>query len=117
MCIRDRDLPESRVIEVGEGAPSNEPMWFYIAFGARPDAAAGATREPLEHKAGFREITGLTIHGPADRLPSDPARVAHGGGIVSLVRTADHLMEVEFDGAAQGQNVGFQPWLPFVSRW
>jgi hypothetical protein len=110
-------LPESLVIEVGAETPLSEPMWFYLAFGLRPDEAPAGRREPLEHRAGFREITGLRIHCPADQAISDPARAADSTAIVSVVRGVDHLLEIEFDGAAQGLDAEFRPELPLVLRW
>jgi hypothetical protein len=110
-------LPDPPVIEVGESTPLSEPMWFYMAFGARPDAPTHAIREPLEHEAGFCEITALKIHCPAVGPISTPALVACREGIVSMVRGAEHLMEIEFDGAAQGQDIGFSPAMPLKFRW
>lgn len=43
------NLPEFLEIQVADGTPLREPMYFYLSFARRQDQAAKG-REPLDHK-------------------------------------------------------------------
>lgn len=90
-------------------APLSEPMWFHIAPGGRPDALPPECAQPLAHRVPLREITGLTVVQPRC-LPSPalPVAFAEGGA---------HLLEVEFDGGAQGRSHDFRPALPLIFKY
>jgi hypothetical protein len=102
-------LPAPMVIHVAEAVPPSEPYWGYLAFGRRPDDPQRPRHQPMEHAAGFREVTRVRL-----TSPSSAARAVAG---VALELGPEHLMEVTFDGGARGGHADFRPALPLVFRW
>ena len=88
-------LPAPLALLVGEGAGLAEPMWVYIPFGRRPDDPGRARRQPFEHVAGFREVTGVRLTGPGFADPSEVARAVALTGAVALAEGPGHLAETE----------------------
>ncbi|MDC8760520.1 VOC family protein [Janthinobacterium fluminis] len=105
-------LPPGLAVDIA-AAPLSEPMWFFLSFGARPDAAAPTRRQPLLHRAGLREITSLRLTAPAAGAPS-AAAVAAG---IETREGAAHLLEIGFDGEGAGRAHDFRPALPLLLRW
>ena len=111
-------LPEPLCLEVGTNADIfTEPLLFYMAFGRRPEALRQAQPQPLEHAAGVREITRLHLVSPHGGRPSAELRAIVDAGLVSLEAGSRYLLEIGFDGEAQGRVADFQPALPLVFRW
>lgn len=110
-------LPPPLAIHVGHGVPVSEPWWFFLSFGRRPDDSRWPRPQPLDHPAGFQEITGVRLVGPGLGCPSEVARAVAGAWAVTLADSLDHLAEVTFDRGGQGQAVDFRPLLPLVFRW
>jgi hypothetical protein len=110
-------LPAPLVIHVGENTPLSEPMWFYLGFGRRPDDPAWPKRQPLEHAAGFREITQVQITTPGADHASAVAQAVVRTGAVTLISAPEHRMEITFDGGGQNRLKDFRPSLPLVFRW
>lgn len=109
-------LPGSLVIEVGE-SPLYEPMWFYFLYASRPDSADGKKRQPLSHKIGFIELTAAIVSIPSNIELSLPAVIADSLDNFFITLADKHLIELEFDGGAQGKAHDFRPSLPLVFRW
>ncbi len=105
-------LPPGLAVEVAD-APPSEPMWFFLAFGARPDAAPPERRQPMQAPGGLRRITSLRITGPA-RGARSAAAAASG---VELLDGDAHLLEIGFDGGGAGSSHDFRPGLPLLLRW
>jgi hypothetical protein len=101
-------LPDSLCMHIGEGG-IEEPMWVYLSFMRR------AQREQwfVEHPAGIREITGLTLTTPVP-LRSDVSQKIVESGILATRTGAASLLEIEFDGKRRKERVDFRPHLPFV---
>lgn len=110
-------LPPGMQVEIAVDAPLAEPMWFFLAAAARPDAAMGARRQPLDHPLGLGEMTSLTITVPGAQAWSAPALAARDAGLVRLVHGAGHLLEIGFDGGRRAGSHDFRPALPLVLRW
>jgi hypothetical protein len=110
-------LPASLAIHVGAGVPASEPWWFYLAFGRRPDDPGWSPRQPLDHPAGVREVTGVRLAGPGLGAPSGVARAVAAAWPVGLAEAPDHLGEVTFDEGGLGRAVDLRPALPLVLRW
>ncbi|WP_317205894.1 VOC family protein [Janthinobacterium sp.] len=105
-------LPPGLAVDVAS-APPSEPMWFFLAFGSRPDAAPALKRQPLQAAAGLGAISALRIVAPHT---GDSAGVAAMAGI-ALEEGAEHLLEISFDDAASGRSYDFRPRLPLVFKW
>ena len=104
-------LPDPLFMHVGE-AGVEEPMWVYLGFQRR------AQREQnfVNHPAGIREITALTLTTPVP-LRSDASRKIVESGILSVRMGATHLLEIEFDGCRRNQHKDFRPHLPLVFQF
>jgi hypothetical protein len=110
-------LPPALAIHVGQAVPVSEPWWFYLSFARRPDDAGWPRHQPLDHPAGFREITAVRLTGPGLADPSEVARMVVGSWAVTLVEAPESLAEVTFDGGGQGREADFRPSLPLVFLW
>lgn len=90
-------------------APLTEPMCFHLAPGGRPDALPPARAQPLAHRVPLREITAVKVVQPRG-LPSLALPVCFEAG------DAD-LLELTFDGGAQGRSQDFRPALPLIFHY
>jgi hypothetical protein len=110
-------LPADLTVEIGEGAPLSEPMWFFLSFGARPDSAPQERRQPVAHQTGYREVTSVRISLPKCEPLSAPAVCAMKLKNVRIVEGTSHLLDIGFDNETNGYSHDFRPLLPFVFRW
>jgi len=113
-------LPAGMTVGIGSGVPLAEPMWFFLAQGTPPAAAPAGRRQPLDHRAGLVELTGIAITVPGGggpSAPSAPAVAALQSGRVTLDAGDAHLMTLTFDGARAGRHHDFRPALPLVIHY
>jgi hypothetical protein len=106
-------LADGMTIDIGVAGLS-EPMWFYLDKASAPSAAPVARRQPIDHPAGLRDITSVTVTRPAGCLPSSAARAAEATGVIAMRSGPAQLMEICFDHAAQGGHHDFRPTLPLL---
>ena len=104
-------------IDFAAGMAASEPLVFATPFGGRPNAFPEERRQPIVHPKGVVEITGLRITLPRGEPISSVVRALHQAGVVSFETGNDHLAEIEFDHARQGQSADFRPLLPLRFRW
>lgn len=111
-------LPGSLTIHVGANAGVlTEPSLFYLPFAQRSDRYPIAKRPPLQHPAGMREVTSITLNGPfADGLSPAMAAVL-ATGLVQLRRGPEYLVRLGFDGESRSQQADFRPLLPLAFSW
>jgi hypothetical protein len=95
---------------------AEEPLVFALPFGQRPDALPEGKRQPLVHVSGARALTRLVLHQPAEE-GSDTLRAVAATGLVTLRTSPAFLLELELDGARQGQTADLRPACPLVLRW
>jgi Glyoxalase-like domain len=110
-------LPTPIAIHVGREVPLSEPFWFHLGFARRPDGPGWPARQPLEHGAGFGELTGVRLAGPGLGNPSEVGRAVSRLAKVTLGDSPEHLAEVTFDGGGRGRVEDFRPVLPLLFRW
>lgn len=110
-------LPPGTHIDVASSTHAGEPLVFATPFGRRPDSLPERRRQPLEHPRGLDEVTGLCLTLPTDEPISGVVRALYQAGVVSFETGDDHLAEIEFDHASQGQSVDFRPLVPLRFRW
>lgn len=116
-AYRPAYLPPGLAVDIAD-APLAEPMWFFLAFGARPDAAPPERRQPLVHANGWREITALRVTLAPAAARSDGADAARGAGAgIELVDGVAHLLEIGFDHETAGRQHDLRPALPLILRW
>ncbi|MEA3412479.1 MAG: VOC family protein [Pseudomonadota bacterium] len=84
-------LPDALSIEIGDGSPLSEPMWFFLSFGQRPDAYPQDRRQPLSHKVGLREITAVRLSPLSPEDLSLPALAVVRKGCVSPGQVSSFL--------------------------
>lgn len=109
-------LPKEHRIAIGE-APLSEPMWFYISPGVRPDRLPDHDRPPMDHRAGFKEISRLAITIPDHENLSKPAVEAARTGVIEIVPGKEHLLRIGFDGERTGRVTDFRPHLQVIFSW
>jgi hypothetical protein len=110
-------LPPELHIDVATGTAASEPLVFATPYGGRPGVFPEERRQPLVHPKGVVEITGLSITLPRGKPISGVVRTLQRAGVVSFESGNDHLAEIEFDRASQGQSADFRPLLPLRFRW
>lgn len=108
--------PDSLAILIASGSPVEEPLWFYMGFGRRPDRAPVLQRQPVAHAVGFREVTGLRLTSPV-AMWSDAMAAMVREQVISIQRGTEHLLEITFDGGVHGRSRDFRPRLPLIFRW
>jgi len=109
-------LPKHLEVKVAK-SPAEEPMWFYLSFGVRPDSAPEDKRQPIKHKCGFRDITSVKVCSPENTSMSEPATFVNGLHGVEFTKGKEHELTIEFDSGRQGMQKMFSPELPLVFRW
>src|SRR5215471_16231154 len=78
-------LPEPLKLDVAENsAETTEPLLFYMSFGRRSDDYPAEGRQPLEHEAGFKEITGVRITLPGGQSSSNALQAIERIGLASF---------------------------------
>lgn len=109
-------LPDGVHIDVGH-APPQEPMWFFLSFGSRPDRWRDSRKQPLTHDRGFKEITSVSVTVPNLRSRSEAANQASTVDAVRCVERDPPLLTLGFDDETQGRRQDFRPALPLVFEW
>jgi hypothetical protein len=111
-------LPPPLALQIGRNAEyTREPLLYYLPVHRRPDTLPPQERQPLEHAAGVRELTGLRIFGPYPEAPSAAMQAAERTGAVVFRHGSEHLAELGFDGESQGRRADLRPALPLVMCW
>ena len=94
-----------------------EPFLRYLAFARRPDSAAHSRPQPLDHPAGLREVTRVTLAGPWPARPSEALQPLMRSELVGWRASEAPLAELGFDEGTSGKTQDFRPALPLVFRW
>lgn len=92
-----------------------EPMWCYMKSGRAPAEWPPERLQPLDHPAGFREITRVLIGCPDAKEGSVTSAMALNG-VIALQTGAEHLLELQFDGGRRAATLDFRPALPLIFR-
>jgi hypothetical protein len=111
-------FPAPLALHVGVNADCiEEPL--LSCFSVPRETGLGSTRQrqPLDHRAGFRELTALRIFSPHPAGRSSVMLAAEQTGAVSFHEGPEHLAEIGFDGERQGQRADFRPALPLIICW
>ena len=103
-------------LHIADGIGPEEPMWCYLETGRAPKHAPPGRQQPLEHPSGFREMTSVRIVSPSVQETSVTHAMTQTGVIHSKIGP-EYLLELEFDGGRQEQNMDFRPDLPLVFSW
>ncbi len=111
-------LPESLSIQVARNANNpSEPMLCHLPFARRPDRQAADMRQPLEHAAGFSEISRWELTLPSPTESSPELKAAGDAGLVPLRNGPEYLVELGFDGEKKARHADLRPVLPLILRW
>jgi hypothetical protein len=111
-------LPDSCNFLVGTNAAVvTEPMLFHLPFARRRDSDVGRTPQVVEHAAGLREITRITVVRSQAFSLSPAFEAVIRAGLVGVQPGDGHGLEIGFDGELKGQAKDFRPTLPLVFRW
>lgn len=94
-----------------------EPLWFYLAFGSRPDAATDDKKQPLNHPIGFNEITSVHITMLDNPTLVETTSWTNAIKNFSLSQGNEHLLQIDFDHCVQGKSHDFRPILPLIFKW
>ena len=91
-----------------------EPFLCYLESGQRPDRYQDARRQPLQHAAGLREITRVSIVTPDVGRVSPELQAVIDARLVELQRGGKHCLEIGFDGEAERKRTDLRPVLPLI---
>jgi hypothetical protein len=112
---RPKTMPDL-VLQIASGAGLEEPMWCYMeGVRALPEAPL-ERRQPLEHTAGFRDITGVHIV-CAPLAATSVTQAMADKKVITLEADEEPLLQLQFDGGQEGSRKDFRPHLPLVLRW
>lgn len=104
-------LPDGTHFHIGENSNRlNEPLCIVMPCNFPPPPRQPAQRAP------FTTVTSIRIGMPATQ-PSAVLEAINGVGALSLALGEPHLMELEFNAGAAGQERDIRPALPLVIRW
>jgi hypothetical protein len=112
---RPPSMPEL-VLDIADGVGLEEPMWCFINARRTPAGAPPKRGQPLDHPAGFHELTHVRINCPALPAACLTEELANSG-VIELKTGAPHLLELHFDGGGQRKRIDFRPELPLCLRW
>jgi hypothetical protein len=104
---RPATMPDLR-LQIASDTGLDEPMWCY--------QEQGRSSAETPHPAGFREVTRVHLVSPPLRETSVTQTMSNQK-VITLATGAEHLLELQFDGAGKGWEVDFRPQLPLVFRW
>ena len=107
-------LPRQVSIGIALATPISEPEFLYLTYATRP-AAKG--REPIDHPAGLRSLTGMRIGLHATAKRSHAASAVADLGLVTWFDAPADVMELTFDSGKAGRNADLRPRLPLIVRW
>ena len=112
-------LAESQNIPVATNSEVvSEPFLFYMPFVQRPDRRSYLNRrQPVEHPAGFREVSRVEVILPNVLRISPELQSVREPRLVEISEGAKHLLILCFDGESQRKEADFRPVLPLVFRW
>ena len=106
-------LPPGLAIPIAADTTANEPLLFVNPVGARPDRFPVDRREPLDHSAGVREISCVTITIAGDASLSRAFQTVERLGLVRIKRADEPLLELTFDDALSPP-CDLRPSLPLL---
>ena len=102
-------LPGELQIDIAVDTKPNEPLLFVIPFNKQQ-------REPIEHPAGMKQVSGVKITIPSDRL-SQALKTIEARGLVKLLTGTENLLTIEFDHLVKQKAIDFRPYLPLKFCW
>lgn len=102
-------------LEIAVDTELAEPMWCYMKSGRAPAEWPPERLQPLDHSAGFREITRVLIGCPDAKEGSVTSAMALNG-VIALQTGVEHLLELQFDGGRRATMLDFRPALPLIFR-
>jgi hypothetical protein len=104
-------LPGGTHFHIGENSGRlEEPLCIVMPHGFRSTARQTDPRPP------FTTVTSIRIGMPATQ-PSAVLAAINGIAPLSIALGHPHLMELEFDAGAAGQERDIRPTLPLIVRW
>ncbi|WP_070000983.1 hypothetical protein [Cellulosilyticum sp. I15G10I2] len=109
-------LPEVLKIQVADGTPLSEPMYFYLSFANRKDTA-DKEREPMKHSIPLKEVTSVSVYINVEDDLSETAYILNDLGNVHIKKDKENLMVLEFDKGVLNQSKDFRPHLPLIFKW
>ena len=111
-------LPVGAAIPVvTERGAFREPLLFISTHSRAPLLWPEASRPPLEHRGRRRMVTGLRLSLPDAEVMPRGLLIARDLGLVELIRSERHHLDVEWDGGREGKRHDFHPIIPLSIRW
>jgi hypothetical protein len=104
-------LPDGSYFHIGENSDCfEEPICIVM-----PSNILAPTRQPAPRDP-FTSVTSVRIGVPATS-PSPVLAAVRGVGLLSIALGQPHLMELQFNDGAAGQENDLRPELPLIIRW
>jgi hypothetical protein len=111
-------LPEPLAIHMATNSDvATEPLLFYLAFGRRPNPDDPTRRQPRDHAADLRTITGVRVSVAQDGAGPELRAAETSCAGLQFTPANEDLMKVSFDGESRGETIDFRPALPLILGW
>lgn len=94
-----------------------EPLLFISTHSQAPALWPEELRPPLEHRGRRRRVTGLRLSLPDGEDMPRGLLIARDLGLVELIRSERHHLDLEWDGGREGERQDFHPTIPLTIRW
>ena len=94
-----------------------QPMLVYAGFAQRPDKHPALSRESLQHRIGFTDMTRVELVGPYAEDLSVELELVADSDVITCRKAEHHWLELGFDGEKQGKRFDFRPGLPLIFHW
>jgi len=95
----------------------DEPLTFISPTSQAPVTWPPERQPPLDHRGGHHRLTAVMVCRPEGQEISEGLKELCKLGALALKPSAEHRIELEWDGARRGESHDFRPALPLVLRW
>jgi len=109
-------LPSSLHINVASENAMTDPLWFHLPFSSDAAYQSRLRDEPTDHSIGVTDVSMIGVTIDCESL-SATATLTNTVPGVQVRSGCEHLLEIEFDSGAQGQERDLRPLLPLVLSW
>ena len=110
-------LPDFLKIQVTDGTPLSEPMFFYLSFVGRQDKYPAEKKENMKHKLPLKEVTSIEVHINQKNDFSEAAKIINNIDNLLLIKDNENYLKLTFDNWIYKKEKDFRPDIPLIIKW
>ena len=110
-------LPDFLKIQVADGTPLSEPMFFYLSFADRQDKYPAEKKENMKHSLPLKEVTNIEVHINQKNEFSEAAKIINNIDNLLLIKDNENYLKLTFDKGAYKKEKDFRPNIPLIINW